>query len=391
MIEIVDKSQCCGCHGCVNVCPKSCISMHTDEEGFWYPRVDKDLCIDCQLCERVCPVLQDVQKEEFQPIAYACKNLNEEVREQSSSGGVFSLLCEDVISQGGVVFGASFDEHFNVRHTYAEKLEDCTQFRGSKYVQSKIGDTYKKAKQFLLNNRYVLFTGTPCQIKGLQMYLGKSYEKLIAVDVVCHGVPSPKVFSLYKSQLESQYDSKLSNVWFRRKDKGWNDFSFAARFENGTEYQKTLREDVFMRGFLSDLYLRPSCHECCAKNFSNNSDLSLADYWGVGRIHPDFDDDRGVSLLLVNSEKGSKMMSCVSSQLDSRETDIDYAITRNPAIVRPSMAHPKRQQFFDQLNQNPKHLSRLILKMITPPLLKRVKHETRVALWKIKQKLLNRL
>ena len=179
MIEIVDKGKCCGCHGCTNICPKSCISMEIDQEGFWYPKVDKNLCIDCHLCEKVCPILEDPVKQDFIPVAYACKNKVNEVRENSSSGGVFSLLCEEVINNGGVVFGASFDENFDVRHTYAETLEGCIQFRGSKYVQSKIGETYKQARKFLNDGRLVLFSGTQCQIKGLNLYLRKIQRVMV--------------------------------------------------------------------------------------------------------------------------------------------------------------------------------------------------------------------
>lgn len=374
MIEILDKGKCCGCHGCTNICPKSCISMKTDQEGFWYPEVDKNLCIDCHLCEKVCPILENPVKQDFIPVAYACKNKVNEVRENSSSGGVFSLLCEEVINNGGVVFGASFDENFDVRHTYAETLEDCIQFRGSKYVQSKIGETYKQARKFLNDGRLVLFSGTQCQIKGLNLYLRKKYDNLIAVDIICHGVPSPKVFREYRQNLENEYNSKINNIWFRRKDEGWKKFSFAVSFENGKEYVKNLKEDTFMRGFLSDLYLRPSCYECTAKNFVNNADITLADYWGVQDIHPEFDDDRGVSLILVNSKKGQKYMNLIEEKMNVIETDIDYAIKHNPSAIRPVSKNPRRDEFFGLLYSE-MFLNEAIEKCAKPTFIQRVKRK----------------
>lgn len=384
MIEILDKGKCCGCHGCTNICPKSCISMETDQEGFWYPKVDKNLCIDCHLCEKVCPILENPVKEEFIPVAYACKNKANEVRENSSSGGIFSLLCEEVIESGGVVFGASFDENFEVRHTYSETLEDCIQFRGSKYVQSKIGETYKQARKFLNEGRLVLFSGTQCQIKGLNLYLRKKYDNLIAVDIICHGVPSPKVFREYRKKLENSYHSEINNIWFRRKDEGWKKFSFAVSFENGKEYVKNLQEDIFMRGFLSDLYLRPSCYECTAKNFVNNADITLADYWGVQNIHSEFDDDRGISLILVNSNKGQKYLSLIEEKMDILTTDIDYAIKNNPSAIRPVKKNPRRDEFFNLINSG-LLLNKAIEKCIKPTLIRRIKRKVYTILRKVKK------
>lgn len=196
MINIKDKSNCCGCNACVQKCPKQCISMREDDEGFLYPYVDKILCIDCGLCEKTCPVINS--KEERKPLnVFAAKKPNDEVRMQSSSGGIFTLLAENVIDEGGVVFGAGFNERWEVVHSFAEKKEDLAKFRGSKYVQSKVGNSYKQAEAFLKQGRKVLYSGTPCQIAGLKQYLRKDYANLLAVDFICHGVPSPGVFRTY--------------------------------------------------------------------------------------------------------------------------------------------------------------------------------------------------
>ncbi len=386
MIEIIDKGKCCGCHGCTNICPKSCISMEVDNEGFWYPKVDKNLCIDCHLCEKVCPILEVPQKKEvFTTLTYACKNKNDEVRVESSSGGVFSLLCKYVINREGVVFGASYDEDFNVRHTYVETLEECAQFRSSKYVQSKIGDTYKKVRTFLNQGRVVLFSGTPCQIEGLSGYLRKEYPNLIKVDIACHGVPSPKVYREYVTNLEREYHSKLTSLSFRNKDTGWNTYSFKAEFENGKVHQEIGYDNIYMKGFLSDIYLRPSCFECEFKKPRTTADITLGDYWGVKDIHPEFTDEKGVSLIFVHSQKGKDIFDQVSVNLEVVESDFDYATKCNPSIIKHAPYQPKRQQFFELLEQGVA-LNTAIEKCVKPTLLQRVKRKGKQAVKKIIKK-----
>lgn len=351
MIQIEKKEECCGCYGCTNICPKDCISMKIDNEGFGYPKVDESKCINCDLCEKVCPVISNLEKSNTETIAYACKNKNENVRLNSSSGGVFTLLSEKVISKNGVVFGASFDENFNVRHTYAESIEACIQFRGSKYVQSKIGDTYKKAKEFLNEGRLVLFSGTQCQIKGLNLYLRKKYDNLIKIDIVCHGVPSPKIFNMYKDKLVKRYQGEIKDIRFRDKAKGWQEFSYVTKFSNGKIHSQTLKEDIYMRGFLKDLYLRPSCYSCKAKNYSNGSDISLADYWKIENKHFNFYDNKGVSLVLVNSKKGDSILNEINESMDIIKTDLDYATQWNPCIVKSVSYNKKRERFFKEVNE----------------------------------------
>lgn len=244
MIHITDKQDCCGCNSCVQCCPKSCITMCEDEEGFLYPEVDENVCVDCGLCEKVCPVLH--QAEDRKPLAvYAAKNKNEEIRRQSSSGGVFTALAEEVIKDGGVVFGARFDEHWEVKHDYTETVEGLSIFRGSKYVQSRIEDCYQKVEQFLRAGRKVLFSGTPCQVAGLKLFLRKEYNYLLTVDFICHGVPSPGVWREYlkeetarecgrKNSVLSHPDIKdqdalIESILFRDKCLGWKKYSFALR------------------------------------------------------------------------------------------------------------------------------------------------------------------
>ena len=387
MIDIKVKSECCGCYACTNICPKQCIDMNIDNEGFWYPNVNKDLCIDCSLCEKVCPVIKDAKENDFDTIAYACKNKTESIRLTSSSGGVFTNLCEYVIENNGVVFGVSFNENFEVEHSKATTITECEKFRGSKYVQSKIGNTYSEAKKYLNEGKIVLFSGTQCQIKGLNLYLRKSYDNLITVDIICHGVPSPRVFDIYKNNLKKEYNSEIEKIGFRDKDKGWKEFSYSTKFKNGKRYVKTLREDIFMKGFLSDLYLRPSCYECKAKNFTNNSDISLADYWGVQNKHPEFDDDKGVSLVLVNSKKGQYIFNKISDKIEMIESDLDYAVSCNPCIVRPVKYNDKREKFFKTINES--NLNDVINRYTKVSIVKKVLFKIRYILSKIKRKIYN--
>lgn len=351
MIEIIDKKECCGCYACKNICPKDCIDMNVDEEGFWYPKVDMLKCINCNLCEKVCPFIEDPKKEGFKNIAYACKNKNLQTRLESSSGGIFSNLCDYVIDKDGVVFGAAFNENLEVEHMEANTFEEYKKFRGSKYVQSKIGNSYKKVKEHLDEGKLVLFSGVPCQIEGLHLFLGKKYDNLITVDLICHGVPSPLIFNLYKKILNKKYSSQITDIKFRDKTEGWKKYSYLSKFENNSIYRKLLNEDSYMKGFLSDLYLRPSCYNCKSKNFKSNSDILLGDYWGIEGIHSDFDDDKGISLVIVNTLKGKEMFDNISDNMSVIITDMDYAITRNKSIIQSVEYNKHREEFFNTLNE----------------------------------------
>ncbi|NFO13460.1 4Fe-4S dicluster domain-containing protein [Clostridium botulinum] len=382
MINILKKEECSACHACSNICPAKCITMIEDNEGFLYPLINQGKCIDCGLCEKVCPIINKIDKVEKQSVSYACKNKDNETRNASSSGGIFSLLCNYVISKNGVVFGAAFNKEFEVNHMFAETLEECEKFRGSKYVQSNIGDTYRQAKEFLDDGRIVLFTGTQCQIKAISLFLNKEYNNLINIDIICHGVPSPKVFNVYKKFLKEKYNSDILDIRFRDKVNGWKEFSYVTEFKNDRIYSKTLREDSYMKGFLSDLYLRPSCYECKAKNFFSNSDISLADYWGVQNIHPEFDDDKGTSLVLVNTQKGQDIFNTISCNMDFIKTDLNYAISCNPCIVKPVKYNPKREKFFSEINDD--NIEKIIHKYTKVTFMQKVKRKAFGALRKVK-------
>lgn len=325
MVDIKEKNECCGCNACVQRCPKSCITMREDNEGFLYPEVDREVCIDCGLCEKVCPVIH--QGDKRKPLAvYAVKHKDDKIRLSSSSGGAFTALAESVIDEDGVVFGAKFDEDWSVFHDYTDTKEGLAAFRGSKYVQSRVGDSFKKAEYFLKAGRKVLFSGTPCQIAGLKRFLRKEYDNLLTVDFICHGVPSPGVWREYLKEETARQcggknsvlshpnikerDARIESISFRDKRLGWKKYSFALTLSvpNGHGAKNTvllsepLNKNIFLRGFLTNLYLRPSCHACPAKSFKSGSDITISDFWGGQSIIPEWNDDKGISVMFLHKE-----------------------------------------------------------------------------------------
>lgn len=376
MIEIKDKKDCCGCGACMQRCPKKCISLQEDSEGFLYAKANATLCINCGLCEKVCPLLNP--KEKIQPKeVLAVKSRNEEERLGSSSGGVFIALAREVINKGGVVFGAVFDASWEVHHVCAERIEDVYPMMGSKYVQSRIENTYKEAEAFLREGREVLFTGSPCQIAGLRSFLRfKDYPNLLAVDFLCHGVPSPGVWRRYLAEtyggwkperndksrrqaaagkntvlLSLNAKSPIGGISFRDKSTGWKKFRFVVRGKSASKADKNSvlssdihYENAYMRGFLSDIYLRPSCYGCRCKNGANHSDMTIADYWGARVTDQDFDDDKGLGLVLVNSEKGNKCFDDLDMEV--RTITLEKAHLCNGGFNEHTIPHRNREKFF---------------------------------------------
>lgn len=357
MIKIEDKSKCCGCSACVSVCPKHCIAMEEDNEGFLYPQINTSSCIGCGLCKKVCPVLH--RGENKQPLEiYAAKNRNESMRLASSSGGIFTLLAEKVLDEGGVVFGARFNENWEVIHDYTEMRSGLAAFRGSKYVQSKIGDSYIQVKSFLDADRKVLFTGTPCQIAGLKRYLRKEYDNLLAVDIICHGVPSPMVWRKYLDEVTQFKRSKIKEIRFRDKLTGWKNYRFLIKSimddksENVSELiSERGYSNKYISVFLADLSLRPSCYACPAKGGKSCSDITLGDYWGIEKFDSKFDDDKGCSVLLINSVKGSREYAALFSLQDALKTPYEVTLRGNPNIEKSATLALNRTFFFKELNK----------------------------------------
>lgn len=342
------KEECTGCSACLNICPVNCIKFSQDKEGFNYPIIDYKKCIKCGRCQKICPVGKKI-KNKIQTKVYAIRAKND-IRQKSSSGGVFGVIATSILNEKGIVYGASFDDKFNLKHIRIKNKKDLNKLQGSKYLQSNLNNIFKEVKKDLETNVKVLFSGTPCQIKGLKQFLTKNYENLITVDVVCHGVPSPSVFEKYKEYLEEKNNSKIIDYQFRNKEFGWKRFSTKISFQNGHIISETFDKNIYMKGFLRNLYLRKSCYSCTSNNFTSTSDITLADYWGIDEIDSSLDDDKGTSLVLVNSNKGEKILENIKFELEVKETDLSRAIKYNKSINQPAFYNKNREEFFSKIN-----------------------------------------
>ena len=351
MENVINIKKCTGCMACKNICPKEAINIEISRDGFMYPQIDRDKCINCGLCKKVCPIINKLNNNENITEVYGCKNKNEEIRMKSSSGGIFSLIAEQILNQNGIVFGARFNENLQVVHDYIECIEDLEQFRGSKYVQSQINDTYKKVKNFLSQNRKVLFTGTPCQVEGLMGYLGKEYENLYTQDVICHGVPSPKVWEKYLEYKKEQIGEYPENVTFRKKELlGWSNFQVCYKYSNSEENIHHAN-DPFMKIFLRNFILRKSCYDCQFKKIKRNSDITIADFWGINEVVPEFNDEKGVSTILINSKKGKKIFEDIKEKIEFVEINIEDVVKHNSPICKSVDYNNERDNFFEDLEK----------------------------------------
>ncbi|HEX3027129.1 MAG TPA: Coenzyme F420 hydrogenase/dehydrogenase, beta subunit C-terminal domain [Clostridia bacterium] len=318
MNYVIKKNRCTGCGACREVCPRRAVTMIRDSEGFLYPCVESGLCIGCGACLRACPVLSE--RKVFRPVFYGCKAIDKTISAESSSGGVFPVIAGELLAAGGAVFGAAYEEG-EVKHVCVESWSGLSKICGSKYVQSDLSGCLKLTKKMLKSGRKVLFSGTPCQIAGLKSSLGRDYDGLITVGVICHGVASHKVFSKYLSGLEQSFGGRAVSVCFRDKSTGWDSYSVKIRFDNGTVYQKKASEDPYLQSYLSNLTLRPSCYRCAFLGYHTVSDLTLGDFWNVKNVKPEFYDPEGVSLVGVHTEKGAKLLESVNDRLDSVPVD----------------------------------------------------------------------
>ena len=362
MSRLADRAVCCGCAACAQICPKHCISMQEDREGFLYPEMDSALCVDCGRCEKVCPALES-ERQMAAPKAYAAKANDETIRLSSSSGGVFSLVAEKVLKEGGVVFGCRMNDSLEAEHICVSSLQELDVLRGSKYVQSRVGDSFAEAKGFLTGGRRVLFTGTPCQISGLRAYLGRDYENLLTVEVICHGAPSPAVWKKY---VQDRFPG-AQRVKFREKREGWRNYHLQVN-ENSECY----RDNDYMRLFLDNATLRPSCHSCKSKSGRSGADITLGDFWGIENVMPDFDDDKGCSIVLVNTGKGE--MALEGLDVEMAEVDMSSAVACNQAYSHSVRPHINRAYFFSVLDRSGS-FSRAYARMYDESMLGRIRHK----------------
>lgn len=352
MIRGLSKKDCCGCSVCSNICPQHCIEMTEDSEGFFYPQIDALRCTECGACMKHCPVLLDAPTEEGeQPEAYAAMNQNEEERLSSSSGGVFTLLAKETIRQGGAVFGAAFSQDCRrVIHVGIEEEAHLNVLQGSKYVQSTVGTSYRQVKTMLEKGRQVLFSGTPCQIEGLKAFLKTDYDNLLCVDIICHGVPSPKVWRKYLDYRCGQANAPVQRMSFRHKKDGWKTFSVLFEFLNNTVYEENYSKDFFMQTFLQNVCLRPSCSNCHFKKMHRVSDITLGDFWGIENVLPEMDDDKGTSLVLLHSKKGKEAFDHCAPYLLTKQVSLEKAIANNTPYFRSVHPNKGRARFFEHLD-----------------------------------------
>lgn len=382
MINIQNKKDCTGCYSCENICPLNAINMEIDEEGFWYPKVLKDKCINCGLCEQSCPI---INKKEITSLkkAYASFNKNDEIRIKSSSGGIFSVIATDIIKNNGVVYGAAFDENFDVVHICVENKSQLYKLRGSKYVQSNLNNTYKQIKEKLLEGKQVLFSGTPCQVSGLKSFLGKDYDNLFCIDLICHGVPSPKVWKKYIQEISN--GKRISDFTFRDKSDGWKESNLVCKFENGREYREKYQDNKYIKGFIKNCFLRPSCYSCNNKTLNRCSDLTLADFWGIENILPNLDCSKGISLILVHTDKGLKKIKALNDEIYLKEVDIDCAIKDNSCAVESVKLTKARKKFFDYVNNM--SVNESIDKSLNKNIIELMFEKLKLIMLKIKRKL----
>lgn len=344
---VKNKADCCGCYACHNICPVNAIDMCSDEEGFWYPVILQDRCINCQQCEKVCPTYNkpDIFSAKS---AFGCYANNEEELMSSSSGGVFSVMARKILSCGGIVCGAAFNEDMEVVHTIIDKENDLSKIKGTKYVQSRIGNVYFELEQYLEKGKQVLFSGTPCQVAGLKSYLKKEYENLLCIDLICHGVPSPEIWKRYLREILN--GTKAKYVTFRNKKKGISNITLDYELENGEVIQERYSESLYIKGFIQNLYLRPSCFKCNFKGTDRCSDMTIGDFWAMREYHPDEYQENGVSAVIIHSEKAEKLFSKVSADMKVVQATPDEIGCWNECLFASVQPNSKRGDFFSSLS-----------------------------------------
>ena len=353
--HIVAEDSCCGCGACSNICPHKCIHMQENQEGFLMPYVDEASCIQCGACKMVCPVLcRNVKEKKGESLFYGCKNIDDSERRRSSSGAIFPLLAELIIRENGVVYGVSFvDGNRAVSHISITESASLCLLRGSKYLQSDTKESFLEIRQQLRDGITVLFSGTPCQIAALKCFLGNTnQEHLYCVDLVCHGVPSGKAWRAYLSQLEREAESTAVVVHFRDKLSSWRNSDFVVKFKNGKELRLPNNQNPFMRGFIKNLYVRESCSQCKFKSFASGSDMTIGDFWGATEIEGGHNDDIGISVVALHTEKGRALFREIRESLkDIIQVDEKSGYLFNESVKDSAKFHENRTLFFEMLGK----------------------------------------
>lgn len=356
MAYLVNKEKCTGCSACVSVCPKSCLKIVRNVDGFCFPQFVTDKCVNCGVCQKICPVINPKESPEQITMAYAAFTKDSNVRMQSSSGGIFSEISVEMLNQGGVVYGAAHDNQFRVIHKCIKNNADLPVLRGAKYAQSDLGNCFLDVQERLKNGQQVLFSGTPCQVAGLKSFLQQDYDELLCVDFVCHGIPSPMVWEKYV-----QYRAHLDNnnvfpkhINLRSKESGWSRYSYSVAFDyaDGKRYISSNGNDAFMRLFVGDYILRESCSNCQFKGYDRVSDITLGDFWGIWDVAPAMDDNKGTSLVLVHSSKGEDVLKSISDKIKYKQVTLEEASRMNPSLLKSSVHQPGREKMLNVIAEN---------------------------------------
>ncbi len=382
MPNLVEWNNCCGCGACANKCPKGAISMKPNKEGFLHPEIDKELCVECGACEKACLGLAPAKNTGNKPQAFIVQHKNDTIRYQSTSGGAFTAIAEEIINRGGVVFGAAMTAELSVKHICVKNIDELARFRNSKYVQSEIGSCYKEAKERLVLGQWVCFSGTPCQINGLYKFLGKDYDTLISVDVVCKSVPSPLVFKKY-IEYKKGIEGSITDVVFRDKKRG---FLYCTMAHYASHEARQLSKDIYRRGSESDEWLRlflsgkisrRSCMNCSYQTIERVGDFTLGDIWETG--HTELDDNKGSTLVHVWTEKGKIFLDSIKPNVRC----IEYPIEKSRGAERTNTLkmQPNRERLFEDANNMA--ADAFIAKYAPNTMKVRMKNISRYILWKL--------
>lgn len=348
MEEVLEKNKCTGCTACMTICPKGAIEMIEGNDGFNYPVIVQDKCIDCGLCKKTCPVL-NTQKNDSLNECYVGYNKDEEsLINRASSGSIFELVANYILEQNGIVVGAAFDDNNKLKHIAIESKNDLLPLKGSKYLQSDLNNIFKYIKDNI-KTRKVLFVGTPCQVAGIKSIIKN--DNLICIDVVCHGVPTPKLFSKFIKELEDKYCDKVVNYNFRDKSIGWDTYSNTMKFSN-RELSQLQSDNNYMKLFLSDVALRESCYSCNFKLGNKYSDITLGDFWGINNYYPDMYNKKGVSAIIINTEKGKDIFKIINNNIEYKKCKLEEIVKGNPSLKISSNRPKNRDKFFRELDFN---------------------------------------
>jgi coenzyme F420-reducing hydrogenase beta subunit len=350
MIDTIKKEDCTGCKACGDACSVGAVSFPVDDEGFWYPEVDYTKCHKCGLCRKICPSLNKLQVSKDKPEVYAAWSLDIARRRESTSGGIYSELAKGILSKNGHIAGCVFTDDFkSAKHITGNTMQDLEKIMSSKYFQSDTAEVYQGVKDLVKKNKTVLFCGTPCQNAALTSFLGEDSDNLIQCDFICHGINSPKAHRKHLEELEQRFKSTVQYVHFKHKKQGWRNLGVYVEFKNSRYYFANRNYSPWTAGYIvGNLFMRPSCYKCKYKNIPRVSDISIADFWGLKKSKRDM--FRGISLVMINSNKGAELYYNIQSKIYSEPSTLEKAVLGNANIYNPTPRDERRNEFFRRID-----------------------------------------